>query len=124
MTKQQPIAVFVISVAAELADMHPQTLRSYEKKGLLSPSRTPGGTRRYSQEDIEQILIIQELSDQGLNSVGIRLVLGLREQVQQLTEENERLRKRFAQLRANLPTAEESYSLVLRPRNNWPWSSR
>ncbi len=123
MTKPIPVAVFVISVAAELADLHPQTLRSYEKKGLLSPSRTPGGTRRYSQEDIEQLLIIQELSDQGLNSVGIKLVLGLREQVQQLSQENERLRKRFTQLRASLPTAEQSYSLVLRPRANWPWGT-
>jgi MerR family transcriptional regulator/heat shock protein HspR len=123
MTKPIPVAVFVISVAAELADLHPQTLRSYEKKGLLSPSRTPGGTRRYSQEDIEQLLIIQELSDQGLNSVGIKLVLGLREQVQQLSQENERLRKRFAQLRASLPAAEQSYSLVLRPRTNWPWGT-
>lgn len=123
MTKRTPVAVFVISVAAELADMHPQTLRSYEKKGLLSPSRTPGGTRRYSQEDIEQLLIIQELSDRGLNSVGIKLVLGLREQVQQLTQENQRLRKRFAQLRADLPKAEQSYSLVLRSGNNWPWGT-
>jgi MerR family transcriptional regulator/heat shock protein HspR len=123
MTKRTPVAVFVFSVAAELADMHPQTLRSYEKKGLLSPSRTPGGTRRYSQEDIEQLLIIQELSDRGLNSVGIKLVLGLREQVQQLTQENQRLRKRFAQLRADLPTAEQSYSLVLRSGNNWPWGT-
>lgn len=123
MTKPTPLAVFVISVAAELADMHPQTLRSYEKKGLLSPSRTPGGTRRYSQADIEQLLIIQELSDQGLNSVGIKLVLGLREQVQQLTQENQRLRKRFAQLRATLPAAEQSYSLAIRTRTNWPWGT-
>ena len=65
-------AVFVISVAAELAGMHPQTLRIYERKGLMEPFRTPGGTRRYSQDDIERLQLIQELTSQGLNLEGVR----------------------------------------------------
>jgi MerR family transcriptional regulator/heat shock protein HspR len=60
-------AVFVISVAAELAGMHPQTLRIYERKGLIDPFRTPGGTRRYSRDDIERLQLIQDLTSQGLN---------------------------------------------------------
>ncbi len=117
-------ALFVISVAAELADMHPQTLRTYERKGLVSPFRTPGGTRRYSQQDIEQLLVIQELSEQGLNLVGIKLVLGLREQVLQLLTENQRLKKRFTRLQADAAVAQPEYSMVLRTPPNWPWSTR
>lgn len=117
-------AVFVISVAAELADMHPQTLRTYEKKGLVAPFRTPGGTRRYSEQDIEQLLVIQELSERGLNLVGIKLVLGLREQVRQLVDENARLKKRFARLQREAAAAQPEYSLVLRRPNAWPWSTR
>ncbi len=73
-------AVFVISVAAELAGMHPQTLRIYERKGLIDPFRTPGGTRRYSREDIERLQLIQELTSQGLNLEGVRRVLALQEE--------------------------------------------
>ena len=93
-------AVFVISVAAELAGMHPQTLRIYERKGLLYPFRTPGGTRRYSQEDIEQLQLIQELTSQGLNLEGVKRVLSLQ-------EENRRLRKKLDRLRDKLDEMEE-----------------
>lgn len=88
-------AVFVISVAAELAGMHPQTLRIYERKGLIEPYRTPGGTRRYSQEDIERLALIQELTEQGLNLEGVKRVLELREEVKRLERKVDRLEQRL-----------------------------
>ena len=77
-------AVFVISVAAELAGVHPQTLRIYERKGLLDPARTGGGSRRYSEFDIERLRRIQELTNDGLNLAGVKRVLELEEQVAEL----------------------------------------
>ena len=70
-------AVYVISVAAELTGMHPQTLRIYERKGLLDPSRTSGGSRRFSEHDLERLRHIQELTATGLNLEGVRRVLQL-----------------------------------------------
>ena len=64
---QKDSAVYIISVAAELAGVHPQTLRIYERKGLIEPFRTPGGTRRYSDEDLERLGLIQELTARGVN---------------------------------------------------------
>ena len=93
-------AVFVISVAAELAGMHPQTLRIYERKGLLEPFRTPGGTRRYSQDDIERLQLIQELTSQGLNLEGVRRVLALQ-------EENRTLKRKLDKLRDKLDDLED-----------------
>lgn len=87
-------AVYVISVAAELAGVHPQTLRIYERKGLLSPARTGGNSRRYSDADIDQLRRIQDLTNDGLNLAGVirvieleRQVLRLRRQVEELTSE-------------------------------------
>jgi MerR family transcriptional regulator/heat shock protein HspR len=90
--------VFVISVAAELAGMHPQTLRIYERKGLLEPYRTPGGTRRYSQEDIERLQLIQELTSQGLNLEGVRRVLALQEENRTLKRKVDKLRDKIEDL--------------------------
>ena len=70
-------AVYVISVAAELAGVHPQTLRIYERKGLVDPVRTAGGSRRYSDADISQLRRIQELTNEGLNLAGVQKVLEL-----------------------------------------------
>jgi MerR family transcriptional regulator/heat shock protein HspR len=70
-------AVYVISVAAELAGLHPQTLRIYERKGLVDPARTGGGSRRYSDADIAQLRRIQELTSEGLNLAGVQKVLEL-----------------------------------------------
>lgn len=92
-------AVYIISVAAELAGMHPQTLRIYERRGLIEPYRTPGGTRRYSQKDIERLLMIQELTSQGMNLEGVRRVI-------RLTEENRRLRAQVDRMRRLLAEAE------------------
>lgn len=86
-------AVFVISVAAELSGMHPQTLRIYERRGLIDPYRTPGGTRRYSRDDIERLSLIQELTSKGLNLEGVKQVLELQLEVQRLRAEVAELRK-------------------------------
>lgn len=80
-------AVYVISVAAELAGMHPQTLRIYERRGLVQPARTEGGNRRYSDADIELLSRISELAEQGLNLEGIRRVMELEGEVAQLRAE-------------------------------------
>jgi MerR family transcriptional regulator/heat shock protein HspR len=86
-------AVYVISVAAELAGCHPQTLRIYERKGLVEPARTGGGSRRYSDEDIAQLQRIQELTEQGLNLAGVKRVLELEAEVNALNEKIDRLRE-------------------------------
>ena len=77
-------AVYVISVAAELAGMHPQTLRIYERKGLVEPSRTGGGSRRYSDADIALLSRIQELTNEGMNLAGVKRVLELEARVAEL----------------------------------------
>ncbi len=77
-------AVYVISVAAELSGMHPQTLRIYERKGLVDPARTGGGSRRYSDADIALLNRIQELTNEGLNLVGVKRVLALEARVADL----------------------------------------
>jgi MerR family transcriptional regulator, heat shock protein HspR len=76
-TRNRTQAVYVISVAAELAGMHPQTLRIYERRGLVNPARTQGGNRRYSDADIETLQRIAELAEQGMNLEGIRRVMEL-----------------------------------------------
>jgi MerR family transcriptional regulator/heat shock protein HspR len=80
-------AVYVISVAAELAGMHPQTLRIYERKGLLDPARTVGGSRRYSEEDIAVLRRIQDLTSVGLNLEGVKQVMALEAEVKRLRAE-------------------------------------
>ena len=90
--------VFMISVAAELAEMHPQTLRMYEQRGLIAPKRSPKNTRLYSQRDVERLRRIQEMTAQGLNLVGVETVLALEERVAKLSAEVERARKRVEEL--------------------------
>jgi MerR family transcriptional regulator/heat shock protein HspR len=85
--------VYVISVAAELAGMHPQTLRIYERRGLVQPARTQGGNRRYSDADIEVLQRISDLAEQGMNLEGIRRVM-------ELEAENAQLRRELTQARA------------------------
>jgi MerR family transcriptional regulator/heat shock protein HspR len=86
-------AVYVISVAAELAGMHAQTLRIYERKGLLEPARTPGGSRRYSDADIALLQRIQELTNEGLNLAGVKRILELEVEVDRLRQELQLLRE-------------------------------
>ncbi len=93
-------AVYVISVAAELSGVHPQTLRIYERKGLLDPARTVGGSRRYSEGDIERLRRIQELTASGLNLEGVKRVI-------ELEDENERLREQLEQSQRDAKEAVE-----------------
>jgi MerR family transcriptional regulator, heat shock protein HspR len=88
-------AVYIISVAAELAGVHPQTLRIYEQKGLVRPHRTSGNTRRYSDADIGRLRRIQLLTQEGVNLAGAKRILGLEEELH-------RMRMRVAQLEARL----------------------
>jgi len=95
--------VFMISVAAELADMHPQTLRMYEARGLIEPQRSPKGTRLYSQADVERLRRIQEMtSELGLNLAGVERVLELEEQLERATRRLETLERRSAEMRQEM----------------------
>ncbi|MDQ4132830.1 MAG: MerR family transcriptional regulator [Actinomycetota bacterium] len=85
--------VYVISVAAELAGVHPQTLRIYERRGLLDPARTGGGSRRYSERDIERLKRIHELTSAGLNLAGVKAVMELEDEVTRLRGQVDRLVK-------------------------------
>ena len=88
-------AVYVISVAAELAGVHPQTLRIYERKGLVDPARTEGGSRRYSDRDIEMLRRIQDLTAAGLNLEGVRRVIELEAEVARLEAELAHMKQRY-----------------------------
>jgi MerR family transcriptional regulator, heat shock protein HspR len=92
---RQPL--FMISVAAELSGMHPQTLRLYERRGLVCPQRTAKNTRRYSERDVERLRRIQELTDLGLNLAGVERVLALEVQLDALAREVEQLRAGLAE---------------------------
>jgi|SRR5579884_2687705 len=91
--------VFMISVAAELAEMHPQTLRMYEARGLIEPKRSPKGTRLYSHKDVERLRRIQEMTAElGMNLAGVERVFELEEQLEAMTRKVRALEKRAAQL--------------------------
>ena len=92
MSRSPDHAVYIISVAAELAGVHPQTLRIYERKGLVDPARTSGGSRRYSDADIDLLKRIQDLTNAGLNLAGVERVLQLEAEVRQLRAELDRTR--------------------------------
>ena len=95
--------VFMISVAAELAEMHPQTLRMYEARGLIEPKRSPKGTRLYSQADVERLRRIQEMTTElGLNLAGVERVLELEEQLERASRRLEALERRSAEMRAEM----------------------
>jgi MerR family transcriptional regulator, heat shock protein HspR len=89
--------VFMISVAAELADMHPQTLRMYEARGLITPQRSAGKTRLYSQADVDRLRKIQEMTEAGLNLAGVETVLEMERQLSRLQAELTRTRERAAE---------------------------
>ena len=97
----------MISVAAELVGMHPQTLRIYENKGLVRPQRTPGGTRLYSEADIERLRIVQRLTTElGLNLAGVELVLRLEDELRKAHAQIDRLQK---QLRDDVQQVHKQY---------------
>jgi MerR family transcriptional regulator/heat shock protein HspR len=99
--------LFMISIAAELAGLHPQTLRMYEAKGLVRPARTPGGTRVYSEDDIERLRLIQRLTTElGLNLAGVEHVLRLEDELRRLRARMERLEQ---ELRDEIRTTHRQY---------------
>lgn len=113
-------AVYVISIASELAGMHPQTLRAYERKGLINPARTEGNTRRYSRRDVERLRFIQHLTqDQGLNLAGVELVLHMGEQLEgqrrRVHDLEEAVRVLSQRLRDDVESAHRSHKFEIVP---------
>jgi MerR family transcriptional regulator/heat shock protein HspR len=94
--------VFMISVAAELADMHPQTLRMYEARGLIAPQRSPKNTRLYSQRDVELLRRIQQLTAEGLNLAGVERILDMEARVERMQGELDRAQRRAGELQRRL----------------------
>ena len=93
--------VYIISVAAELAGVHPQTLRTYERKGLLTPKRTSGGTRRYSERDVARVQLIQQLTqEEGVNLAGVLRILQLEDEVDLLQRRLQRALQEVEEIRA------------------------
>jgi MerR family transcriptional regulator/heat shock protein HspR len=124
--EEEDRAVYIISVAAELAGVHPQTLRIYERKGLLRPARTAGNTRRYSDRDIERLRMIQRLTQvEGLNLAGVRMIVEMedeiermRQRVSALDSELQRARRRLRQEINRLRHGAEGTDIV--PRSSVP----
>ena len=117
-------AVYIISVAAELAGVHPQTLRIYEQKGLVRPYRTSGNTRRYSEADIDRLRRVQRLTQEGVNLAGAKRIMALEDEIN-------RLRARTAQLEARLggpiPMPGDSAGVAIVPLASIfapPWQGR
>ena len=86
MNRESSTSIYFISVASTLSGIHQQTIRSYEEKGLIKPYRTGGGTRRYSQSDIDKLIQIQDLSQRGINLDGIKIIYEMRDKIQELQE--------------------------------------
>jgi MerR family transcriptional regulator/heat shock protein HspR len=86
MNRESSTAIYFISVASTLSGIHQQTIRSYEEKGLIKPYRTGGGTRRYSQSDIDKLIQIQDLSQRGINLDGIKIIYEMRDKIEELQE--------------------------------------
>lgn len=105
-------AVFVISIAAELAGMYPQTLRIYERRGLLDPARTVGNSRRYSEHDLERLRRIQALTSEGLNLAGVKRVLELEDELARLRDE---LHRAVEEARAAVERTHRRYRRELVP---------
>jgi MerR family transcriptional regulator/heat shock protein HspR len=117
-------AVYIISVAAELAGVHPQTLRIYERKGLIEPFRTPGGTRRYSDEDLERLGLIQELTADGVNLEGVRRILVLQADNNRLRAQVDRLRRLLGEAQsrtgADMQPGARTFQVNVTRRRNLP----
>ena len=113
--------LYMISVAAELAGVHPQTLRAYEQKGLLTPQRTSGNTRMYSQADIDRLELINELTAEGINLAGVMRILDLQTQLDDANDSLENLRKRYHRLARRMSEIDAgSHSVALVRRSDLP----
>jgi MerR family transcriptional regulator/heat shock protein HspR len=119
--RSQDRAVYIISVAAELAGVHPQTLRMYERRGLLSPKRTSGNTRRYSERDIERIRAIQQLTQLGRISLeGVRLFIEMQEQLEEMQRRTAELERELRR-RARAGRMSAGDIVPLRSVVRFPW---
>ncbi len=116
-------AVYIISVAAELAGVHPQTLRIYERKGLLSPKRTAGNTRRYSDADIARLRMIQALTqEQGINLAGVKMIMQMREQLDELRRAADEMQRELRRQRERVLRDGGAGEIVpLRTWLDFPW---
>lgn len=108
-------AVYVISVFAEIAGVHPQTLRNYERSGLLNPQRTSGGSRRFSEADLAALRRIQDLTNEGVNLEGVRRIMKLEAEVERLREE---LTERAAEAKSSIAETHRQYRRELVPVSN------
>ena len=121
---QDDRAVYVISVAAELAGVHPQTLRIYERKGLLRPQRTAGNSRRYSARDIARLHMIQRLTqEEGVNLAGVRMIVEMEIELERMREEAERLSAELMRQRRRLVEEMERLRRASAPTEIVPVSS-
>jgi MerR family transcriptional regulator, heat shock protein HspR len=116
----------MIGVAAELAGVHPQTLRIYERKGLVRPQRTSGNTRRYSQQDIERLQAIQRLTDEGVNLAGVKQIMELRVEIEAMRARIDELQEQVERRRAiAMPGRRVTGALVpTRTIVRLPWEPR
>ncbi len=120
--RSQERAVYIISVAAELAGVHPQTLRMYERKGLVQPKRTSGNTRRYSERDIERIRAIQELTQLGgISLAGVKLFIEMREQLAEMERRAEELERELMRRASSRETRARAEILPLRSVLHFRW---
>lgn len=122
--RREERAVYIISVAAELGGVHPQTLRIYERKGLLRPARTAGNTRRYSERDIDRLRLIQELTQRhGINLAGVKMIMGLQAEVDRMRRQVEELSAEVARVRERLQRdpGPRSDLVPLRSIRIFPW---
>ncbi|HET6770529.1 MAG TPA: helix-turn-helix transcriptional regulator [Actinomycetota bacterium] len=122
--RREERAVYIISVAAELGGVHPQTLRIYERKGLLRPARTAGNTRRYSERDIDRLRLIQELTQRhGINLAGVKMIMGLQAEVDRMRRQVEELSAEVARVRERLQRdpGPRSDLVPLRSVRIFPW---
>ena len=115
MTERQHHALYVISVFAELAGVHPQTLRNYERSGLLSPQRTSGGSRRFSDADLAALRRIQELTNEGVNLEGVKRIMALEARLAQV---HEALESALDEARTNVANTHRQYRRDLVPVRN------
>jgi MerR family transcriptional regulator, heat shock protein HspR len=124
---------YMISVAAELVGMHPQTLRIYENKGLVRPKRTPGNTRLYSDADLERLRTIQQMTELGLNLAGVERVIALQDELLRMRARLERMERRMQQEIARVhkqyrrdlvPYSQSTELLPIRTTRTTTWTSR
>ena len=109
-------ALYVISVAADLAGVHPQTLRIYERKGLLSPQRTAGNTRRYSERDVERLRQIQRLTqDEGVNLAGVRIIMEMQRRLDEAQAQLDRARRAVAEVQRQAERQQADRTAPRRP---------